>query len=268
MMRLLGWLLLPTTILALSAVIAACGDDDDGGSQEDRQEVADLTLQIATTSGATATQEQIDFYMAHITDAFVQPFGTESVDACRENAEECIGDPLENVTVGPDDVEIDGDSASVVLASEIGPIGINFVKEDGTWKAAAPFVPDDEIPEGTVVVDLELVDFGFNGDLDSDAVKSGDFAFHVKNSGEQAHEVILVELPAEGTLEELLNDESFEPEPILLKLPYSAGDESDVALPGKLAAGRYGLVCFFPDTEDPEGTPHAFKGMAAEFTVE
>jgi hypothetical protein len=261
-------ILLPITVLVLSPALVACGDDDDSGSEEDRQEVADLTRQLATTSGADATQEQIDFYMAHITDAFVQPFGTESVEACRQNAEECIGEPLANVSVGPEDVEIDGDSASIVLASDFGPIGINLVREDDTWKLAAPFVPDDEIAEGTEVVDLELVDFGFNGDLDSDAVKSGDFALHVKNNGEQIHEVILVDLPAEGTLEEILQDDSFQPEPIFVKLPYNAGDESDVALPGKLAAGRYGLVCFLPDTADPEMTPHAFKGMVAEFTVE
>ena len=100
-------------------------------------------------------------------------------------------------------------------------------------------------------------------------MKSGDFGFHLSNDGEQAHEAILVELPDDGrSIEELLEDETFEPEPIFAKVPYGPGDESDVALAEPLSAGRYGLVCFFPDTEDPEMTPHAFLGMTAEFTVE
>ena len=39
-------------------------------------------------------------------------------------------------------------------------------------------------------------------------------------------------------MEELLMDESFEPEPIFVKLPYGPGDASDVALPEPLAPGR------------------------------
>jgi hypothetical protein len=33
---------------------------------------------------------------------------------------------------------------------------------------------------------------------------------------------------------------------------------------GPLAAGRYGLVCFFPS---PQDVPHAFLGMVSEFSV-
>jgi hypothetical protein len=41
-----------------------------------------------------------------------------------------------------------------------------------------------------------------------------------------------------------------------------------MAFEAPLEPGRYALVCFFPDTDDPEMTPHAEKGMASEFTVE
>jgi hypothetical protein len=154
------------------------------------------------------------------------------------------------------------------VTAEEGNFGFDAIKEDDVWKANGLFVPNDELAEGTDVVELDMTEFAFDADFESDAVKSGDFAFHATNSGEQVHEVLLIELPAEGAIEDLLQDESFEPAPIFVKFPYSPGDESDVAVPGPLATGRYGLVCFLPDTDDPEMTPHAFKGMVAEFTVE
>jgi hypothetical protein len=256
-------------LLIAATVFVACGDDDDdGGSEEERQEIAELVERLASINGEDATQDDIDFYMAHITDSFVQDFGTESVEACAADAATCIGEPLPNPTVDPESVEIDGDTGEAVIQSEIGSFGIELLREDDVWKGDGLFVADDEIADGTEVVDLTMVDFGFQGDLESEAVKSGDFAFHVVNDGLQQHEVVLIALPAEGSIEDLLTDESFEPEPILVKFPYGAGEESDVALPEPLEPGRYGLVCFLPDTDDPEGTPHAFKGMTAELTVE
>lgn len=188
------------------------------------------------------------------------------MEQCRENAEECIGDPLPDPTVAADDVEIDGDSARAHINTAIGPFGVALVREEGEWKANSLFVPDDDLPDGVDVVEIEMLDFAF--DFDADALSSGDFALHAVNNGEQIHEIVLVGLPDEGEIMDLLQDEMFQPEPILVKFPYAAGDESDVALPEPLEPGRYGFVCFLPDTDDPEGTPHAFLGMVADFTVE
>ena len=44
------------------------------------------------------------------------------------------------------------------------------------------------------------------------------------------------------------------------------GESSRMDLIGKLPAGRYGVVCFIPSS-DEAGTPHYKKGMKAEFTV-
>jgi hypothetical protein len=256
-------------IMATLSVSVACGDDDDGGGNEaDRDEIVATMTTLAVANGEEATQEEIDFYLGHITDGFVQAFGTESLEACAEDAPTCIGSPLENPTVDPASVEIDGETATVVIESDEGDFGVNLVKDEGVWKADGLFVSDDVIGEGTEIVDVDLVEFAFEGDLESAAVKSGDFAFHFVNTGDQVHEAILIELPAEGEIEDLLVDESFEPEPIFVKFPYGPGDESDAALSAPLEPGRYGLVCFLPDTDDPEMTPHAFKGMVAEFAVE
>jgi hypothetical protein len=256
-------------LIALSAVAIACGDDDDddgGGSEADREAILEIANALASTNGETATQEEIDFYLEHITDSFVQDFGTESVEVCAEDAPSCIGEPLTNVVIDDETVEVDGDSGRAVISADEGSFGIDLIKEDDVWKAEGLFVPDDDIPEGVEVVEMSLEEFAF--DFDADALSGGDFALHVTNEGEQPHEVILAPLPEEGTLEDLLQDESFEPLPVFVKFPYESGDESDVALPAPLEAGRYAFVCFLPDTDDPEMTPHAFKGMAAEFTVE
>jgi hypothetical protein len=252
-------------------MLIACGDDDDDddrGDAAEQQEIADLVTTLASTNGAEATQEEIDFYMAHITDSFVQDFGTESVEACEADAATCIGEPLPNPSVSPDDVEIDGDTARVPVHSDAGNFGIELADEDDTWKANGTYVPDDDIAEGVEVVDIEMVDFAFDFDAESEAVTSGDFALDATNGGEQPHEIILVELPPDTPIDELLMDESFQPEPIFVKAVYNPGEGSDVALPEPLAPGRYGFVCFLPDVEDPEETPHAFLGMASEFTVE
>ncbi len=260
-------------LVAFSAAFVACGDDDDdGGSEEDKQELVDVTTALVSTDGADFTEEQQEFYLAHITDEFLQEFGTEDVAACEADFATCAGDPLPNATVALDDVEIDGDNAKVSIGTDIGPFGVDFIKDGEEWKADGLFVPSDEVAEGTDVVDLDMKEFAFEFDADSEALKSGDFAFHATNTGEQVHEVVLVQLPAEGTIEELLADDSFEPDPIFVKFGYGPDEESDIALPEPLEAGRYALVCFLPDTSEgvspEEATPHAFLGMTAEFTVE
>jgi hypothetical protein len=47
------------------------------------------------------------------------------------------------------------------------------------------------------------------------------------------------------------------------------GSSYNLVYTDELTAGRYAFVCFLPDlTEGPDGTPHAFKGMVQEFTVQ
>lgn len=46
------------------------------------------------------------------------------------------------------------------------------------------------------------------------------------------------------------------------------GTAARMDLIGNLSAGRYGVVCFLPVTNDEAGTPHYKKGMKAEFTVQ
>ena len=103
------------------------------------------------------------------------------------------------------------------------------------------------IPSGATAVDLKLREFAF--DFDANAVASGNIAFKMKNAGRQ-HEAVPREGPGGRGLRGCL--------PI----------HRASSLPGPQRPGRYTLVCFLPDTDDPEGTPHAFKGMIGGFTIE
>ncbi|HKZ21224.1 MAG TPA: hypothetical protein VJQ57_14080 [Acidimicrobiia bacterium] len=114
-------------------------------------------------------------------------------------------------------------------------------------------------------------------------------------SAAEVHEMIVIGIPGDETrtLEELLElpeeeTADFPFQGVLVALPgedggnpEGAGNTISVTEPG-----RYAVVCFIPQGADPavveeamagggegppdmgEGTPHAFLGMAAEFTVE
>ena len=122
--------------------------------------------------------------------------------------------------------------------------------------------------------------------------------FTLTNASEaEVHEMIVVGIPADETrtLEELLElpeeeTADFPFQGVLVALP---GDEAVSPETGESSItvsepGRYAVVCFIPQGADPavveeamasgeesegppdmgDGTPHAFLGMATEFTVE
>lgn len=263
-------------LLSVVGVFAACGDDDAATPTPDntaeKQAIADFVVQMASYDGSTVTQADIDYYMAHITDGFVQAFGTEDVAACEADAEECIGSPLTNAAVDPSTVEIDGNDATALLTSEDASFGVGLTKSGDDFKMSRLFASDDHIPAGVEKVDLALSEFGFTFESDSDLVKSGKFAFAVKNDGVQTHEVAMAQIPEDANIDELLQSDDPEAagvEDITFKFPYVAGDEADMNVP-ELEAGRYVLVCFLPNTAEGEekGTPHALLGMVRDFHVE
>ena len=263
------WLVLTIAALLVAlAVVAACGDDDDGGSEADKQEISDTVKQVAE-----AGPEQAGFFVGHVTDNFTQLIIGGTVEDCQSAPDECFSDPLTNVVVGG--VTIDGDTAKTDVAATESDgadttTGVNMVKEDGVWKVDGLFVIGDDVPDGVELVDIELVEFAFAFDAASDAVESGNFAFHVKNTGEQTHVVNIFKIPENADLQGIIQSEEEDipgVEEIDFRFPYNPGDESDLVFDAPLEPGRYALACYISDANDPEGTPHAFKGMAAEFTV-
>jgi len=261
------WLVLPVVLLiaGLGLFAFACDDDDDGGgaSQEEIQEVEDLVRQLFGTD--PTDQAAADFAFEHVTDNLIENVFFSTREECMANAVDCLGEPVPVESVS--NTAIDGDTASTEVIAEFGAFQAGLVREDDVWKADSLQALSDELPEGAVAVDLSLTEFAFTLDAAQIPAAGSDWGFHVSNDGDQVHEAAVAAIPDDVTLEEAL-ELDLEAAVVGLKLYIAPGQEVDMAFDQPLEAGRYMLVCFFPDTDDPEGTPHAFKGMLSEFTIE
>jgi hypothetical protein len=93
-------------------------------------------------------------------------------------------------------------------------------------------------------------------------------ALALSNKGKQPHEAVLVKVAPGVNLQEALQSDG-EPEGLEFQGFSSAepGASYNMVLLSDLSAGHYALVCFFPDLDDPQLTPHAFKGMVSEFDI-
>lgn len=263
--------------LAVVVGAAACGDDDDddadddnsnGGTVEatmddartdDTQEVEDIVTQAIESSGANA-----DFFFDHVTDNLIETVLFSTREECEANADECIGEPGSVQAIA--DAAIDGDTATANVTADFGAFAVGLVREDDVWKVDSLDALSDEVADGTTLVDLTLAEFAFVFD-DVALPADGNVAFRVMNEGEQAHEVVIVEIPADIPIEEALDSLAGDAEPAGLKLFVRPGQEVNMAFESPLEPGRYAMLCFFPDTDDPAFTPHIEKGMLAEFTV-
>lgn len=114
-------------------------------------------------------------------------------------------------------------------------------------------------------VRVNAYDFGF----EVGSVSSGPTKFVLRNSGTERHHLFVVRLRSAGTLGEAIRADRAGENPGAFLL--GQGNVSPVARPGervtvdvRLRSGSYGLLCF---VASPDGTPHAYKGMAAEISV-
>lgn len=119
-----------------------------------------------------------------------------------------------------------------------------------------------EIDPDATRVDVVATEY----DFDFEAPTAGAVSFVMANEGEEPHFMGIGKLQEGVTVEQAI--QSDDPSEVT---EWTA--ESEVAGPGEEAAltvenlepGEYGMVCFVPA---PDGQPHAFKGMAVQFTVE
>ncbi len=170
--------------------------------------------------------------------------------------------------------KVDGDKATAEVLIESQAIeGDKFVlvRSGNTWKIDGyeGGAVSIDVPDGYKTIDLTLKEFAF--DFKTGDVKAGGkVAFALENKGKQRHEAVLLKVAPGVNLQQALQSESDE-EPAGIEFQAfsqaKAGDSNNLVLLNGLAAGHYAFVCFFPDTDDPEETPHAFKGMVKEFDV-
>ena len=220
-------------------------------------------------------RKNVDAYLASWTDKGLQEGFAVSRDEALQYLTESIGEPLiefRNVsgvelTDSGATFEVDFVDGAVVKHSRLSIID----QGKGPQIDGIEYL-DTPIPEGTTAVDLGLREFAF--DFDANAIGNGNIAFKVRNAGKQQHEAVLVNVP-EGVDVAAAYQQAFdsETEPqgfetIAYGGPFDPGATSSLVFTEVLAPGRYALVCFFPDSDDPEGTPHAFKGMIGGFTIE
>jgi len=248
-------------LVAVAAFAAACGGDD--GQEGEIKDTADAIVK-AYNDG------DVDAFLSYWTDNGIQ----EGFGATREEAQEFLAEGLGEPPMSVrsiSNIEVDGDTATADVELAFGkllqPERDSFVKEGGVWKIDSAEDIAPEIPSDVTAIDLKLADFAF--DLDANAITSGDIAFRVENVGEKPHQVILSKIPEDLNLEEALQSEETPPgvEDIAVLEFVDVGAKTNMVFTEPLESGRYVLLCFFTDTEDPEGTPHVFKGMQAEFNV-
>jgi len=248
-------------LVALTAFAAACGDDD--GKEGEIKDTADAIVK-AYNDG------DVDAFLSYYTDSGIESgFGATREEAQQFLAEGLGEPPLTLRSISS--IEVDGDTATadvdLVFGRLLQPERDTFVKEAGVWRIDSAEELSPEIPSDVTAIDLRTPDFAF--DFDAGAITDGDIAFRVENVGEQPHQVILSKIPEDLDLEAALQSEETPPgvEDIAVLEFVDVGAKTNMVFTESLEPGRYVLLCFFPDTEDPEGTPHVFKGMQAEFNV-
>ena len=268
----LGFVVLAALMTSLLA-FAACSDDDkDGGDDASPtaspEEIAAVEQLVGDMAALDPTQqEDVDFFFAHVTDSLLEGTFQTTREECMTDAVSCIGEPSEIASFT--NTTVSGDSASTDGEFDFGNYTVALVLEGDVWMldGFSPISP--EIPAGVTPIDLQLNEFAFG--FNRSSIENGNIAFAAENIGEQNHEVIVAKLDEGVVLDDAIQFEGDGDPPGVTTITVAAGitpgSQFNVVFDEPLEPGRYALVCFFPDTDDPEETPHALKGMTAEFEV-
>lgn len=279
--------LLAVTILA-GSMIAACGDDDDDDAGDDGGEEYTAEQQDAVdyiNSLATLFNSDTEAFVAEFTDAGIAEYlgDTETPpDELRAQAVDFLaGEQVEIVEFASVEATESDATVNTITAGHNVLNDETFVLiEESTdnFQVNGYSSTTPQIPDGVATLEVEAVEFGYR----FEAPESADFALVLNNAGEQAHQVVLVQVADDAPeLDQLVEIALGVEDPTTLP-PEFVADAGDVfAPPGEsatmvfnnpLPAGRYMMICFVPDetqsTETEDGPPHATLGMYAEFTTE
>lgn len=156
----------------------------------------------------------------------------------------------------------------LVLLCVLALVFVGCGDDEPTIEAGAPTESSAPAADGGGEVLITAVEYEF--DL-ADSYPAGTTTFSLQNDGEEPHFIEIVELTEDApALDELLKMKENEigqyfvaQYPIPTAKPGEAAKKSvEIDL---ISGTRYAYVCFI---EAKDGTPHAFLGMAGEFTVE
>ncbi len=276
--------MMAASILTLAMLMAACGDDDD-----DAVDAVDTTTAAGDTAPAGETSapegEGEGQALTPVTGEFAEvcalaqelflqeDFPTaEQLTRYQELVPDEIADAVD--TAAPPLIAAAGDLVAFFNAFADDEVTAAIDDEINAWEEENCGIPHSEnvtpLPEGAseeVEDDANLVEVSsteYSFDVPA-TLEAGRTSFVLTNAGAQAHFMLIGKLAEGVSLEDALASEDgsgieAEWESGLA----AAGGEDEEAITFDLEPGDYGMVCFVPD---PDGTPHAFKGMAIPFTV-
>jgi hypothetical protein len=295
--RRLSWwgLLLAAAVFAIGGFAAGCGDDDDDGEDGD----GGNTPAAATSPTAAASPEEAEMQAAyesalaawnakdvatlvtHFTEnGLLTIFGSgapdETVEAVTQGLNDFIGEPpLSDVEFLETSVAEGDATGTLEVTRTAGAVLEHFdtamVNEGSTWKIDGEERLPVDVPADAANVPVDMNEFAFAVNTDDIVSADGTIALELNNVGQQQHHIVLVTIPADANIDELIQAEDTPPgvEDVASTAPIDPGAEMAVVFAQPLEPGRYLMACFLPDTDEgPEGTPHALKGMLTEFTID
>jgi uncharacterized cupredoxin-like copper-binding protein len=140
-----------------------------------------------------------------------------------------------------------------------------FVLEEGGYVKfdEERYLPE-EPPGEQSAVDVRLIDFAF--ELSQDAIANAQYVvLRGQNSGAYPHEIVVARLPEGATVEQALTGAVPEDQIEFIGQTAIAPGQSDDLVLVNLVPGTYTLLCLL---DEPDGVPHAARGMAAQLTIE
>ena len=250
---------------------AACGDDGGTTSGKSVDEVrAALDEELAAEASGNA-----DNFLKHVTDRWLKTVIGATRDEVKADPSKFKSE--DSPTIG--EIKVSGSKATVSASFPPGQSGrfdyrnaADLVKEGGVWKLDKFHVLSAaKVPSGSKKVNVDLTDFAF-GFSRKEVTSKDALVFHVENKGKQNHMMVVNKIPADADVQKLLQFQGDGSPPGVEEVGgvflFGPGDKADVVLKDKLAPGRYVMLCFVGDEDDPQHGPHALKGMVADFTVQ
>jgi len=278
---------MPIRVLALAAgaalVMAGCAADEDTASTPVGTAPASTAKAASTTSeveddvrAALEAQEDgdVDEFLGYWTERGLQAeFGTTPAELRARDSDE-VSTPLEARAFRS--TQVNGERATTLV--EIGSgqeaddefvfaRNLELIRQGDKWLIDNSTPAAVVAPSGVRNVTVELTEFAFR--FQATELARGDALITLRNTGAQPHEMVLLRVPDDFDFEEALLSEE-EPEGISFVVAAAAqpGQSSSVLVLKDLEAARHVMVCFLPDTADPQRTPHALKGMTADFRIQ
>jgi hypothetical protein len=239
------WFVLLLAMMAAPVLVTACGDDDDdegdaGGNAEDIGAVEETLTRLLEAD--PTVQEDVDFWLAHVTDNALESFFGTTREECAANAEDCIGEstPVE----GFEGTSVTDSQATTTVTDADGTVyTTDLVLEDGAWKLDEVRFGPAQIPAGVTAIDVEMNEYAFI--FDSSAIVDGNVGFPFENVGQEPHELAI-----------LKTNEEFDLQTVIDSLGDEGGDgEEEGASPSP--EGEEGGS---PDDELPPGVDDIFFG--------